>query len=131
TTGNPYSFYGSVAECASAQRTRCESCLPANTCTAITSGDDGALECTTLGENDGRGYYLLCINLALAISTVEQCAAEDVPGCPRETEAASSLGLLDANAGFLDDPTCGGGLDGCLAEIYGPPPDEFPGPMDG
>jgi hypothetical protein len=129
--GNPYSFYGSVAECAYAQRLRCESCLSSNNCEPVTSTSDGNAECTTLGENDGRGYFLLCINLAVAISSVDECAADSVNGCARDTEAASNLARLEANANFLDDATCSTGLDRCLAQIYGAPGNPFPGLVDG
>jgi len=27
-----------------------------------------------LGANSGRGYFLLCINLALAITSVDRCS---------------------------------------------------------
>ena len=130
-TGNPYSFYGSVAECAYAQRLRCEGCLPSSSCQPITSSSDGNAECMTLGANDGRGYFLECINLALAITSVNRCAADTVSQCPRVTDAASNLSQLEANAGFLDDMACSSGLDTCLAKIYGPPSGEFPGPVDG
>lgn len=129
-SGNPYSFYGSVAECASAQRARCESCLGTGTCEAITAGTDGDTECTTLGNADGRGYFLICINLSIAITSVERCAAEAAPGCSRDLDAASQLSEIENNANFLDDATCSGALDSCLAEIYGAPPDPFPG-LDG
>lgn len=115
--GNPYSFYGSVAECAYAQRLRCDS----NTST----------ECTTLAANDGRGFFLLCINLALSITSVDECTAGATPSCPRVTDAASDLSRLEANANFLSDASCASGLDGCLAKIYGPPPGTFPGIIDG
>jgi hypothetical protein len=130
TGGNPYSFYGSVAECAFAQRTRCESCLAGSTCTPITDASNGNDECTALGENAGRGYFLLCINLSLAITSVDRCTADAGPGCARDSGAASSLTTLENNAGFLEDPTCAGALDACLAEIYGEPDDPFPG-IDG
>ncbi|HMG55253.1 MAG TPA: hypothetical protein VK601_17270, partial [Kofleriaceae bacterium] len=130
TGGNPYSFYGSVAECASAQRTRCETCLPAATCRPITNIADGNAECTMLGAEAGRGYFLLCINLSLAISSVDRCTGGAAPTCVRDPNAADSLASLDNNAGFLDDPACGGALDGCLAQIFGAPDGSFPG-LDG
>ena len=126
-SGNPYSFYGSVSECAYAQRTRCESCLPASTCTAVT-GATGSEECTALGAANGRGYFLLCANLALAITSVARCAEDRVPGCGRDIDAASELNELENNANFIDDATCGSALDVCLADIYGAPGGQFPGP---
>ncbi|HMG53792.1 MAG TPA: hypothetical protein VK601_09920, partial [Kofleriaceae bacterium] len=65
--GNPYSFYGSVAECAAAQRDRCEACTTDRSCTAITDARDGNAECEQLAASAGRGYYLICIDLAIAI----------------------------------------------------------------
>jgi len=130
-TGNPYSFYGSVAECAYAQRLRCEGCLPSSSCNSITSAGDGNAECTMFAANSGRGYFLECINLALAITSVDRCTADSVSQCPRVTDAASNLSQLEANASFLDDTSCSSGLDTCLAKIYGPPSGEFPGPVDG
>ena len=65
--GDPYSFYGSYEECAAAQADRCQACLPNNNCKAVTDTSDGNAECTTLAANNGKGYYELCINLALAI----------------------------------------------------------------
>ncbi|HUS30846.1 MAG TPA: hypothetical protein VMZ53_20185, partial [Kofleriaceae bacterium] len=93
--GNPYSFYGSVAECAYAQRLRCEACLPSSSCTEAITSASGMDECTKLAENDGRGYFLLCINLALAITSVDQCTADAVPSCPRTTTAANDLGQIE------------------------------------
>src|SRR5438477_8503903 len=68
--GNPYTFYGSIAECASAQRARCEACVADHSCAAITDASDGNAECMTLGDSNGRGYFLICIDLALAIDAV-------------------------------------------------------------
>jgi hypothetical protein len=129
--GNPYSFYGSVAECAYAQRLRCESCLPSSNCTSVTTSSDGNAECTRLAENDGRGYFLLCINLALSITSVDGCVADTASGCSRDTNAASDLGQLEANARFLDETACASGLDSCLAKIYGEPKNPFPSIVDG
>ncbi|MGH2899966.1 MAG: hypothetical protein ACRDMZ_14930, partial [Solirubrobacteraceae bacterium] len=131
TGGNPYSFYGSVAECAFAQRTRCEACLPGSTCTPITDASSGNDECTALAENSGRGYFLLCINLSLAITSVESCTGDAAPACARDPGAADSLTTLDSNADFLEDSTCAGALDACLAKVYGAPDDSFPGPDGG
>ncbi|HET7500172.1 MAG TPA: hypothetical protein VFK02_04190 [Kofleriaceae bacterium] len=126
--GNPYSFYGSVAECAAAQRRRCDACQASASCTPITDQGDGAAECTQLAADGGRGYFLLCINLALAIDAVASCTAGDAPSCPRDPRASESIDSLEANARFLDDATCGGPLDGCLATLYGAPGGGFPGP---
>ena len=128
TIGNPYSFYGSVAECAAAQRSRCEACLPSSNCVPVTNTSDGDAECTMFGANGGRGYYLICINAALAITAVDKCAASHAASCARNTNAADSLSDLEANADFLDDPDCNSGLDSCLATIYGKPSGTFPGP---
>lgn len=129
--GNPYSFYGSVAECAAAQRLRCQQCLPAGNCEAVTNISDGNAECEMLAANEGRGYFLQCINLSLAITAVEECTAAQAPACPRSPGAARSLSTLEANANFLDDDTCQPGLDRCLARIYGAPDGDFPGPGGG
>jgi hypothetical protein len=126
--GNPYSFYGSIAECAASQRSRCEACLPAGDCVPVTNTSDGNAECTMLGANAGRGYFLICINAALAISGVDACAAKKASGCARNTDAAASLSDLEANADFLDDATCSSGLDTCLADLYGAPSGSYPGP---
>jgi len=128
TIGNPYSFYGSVAECAAVQRSRCEACLPSSNCVPVTDTTDGNAECTQLGANGGRGYYLLCINAALAISSVDRCAANNAASCPRDTKAADSLADIEANADFLDMPECSTALDTCLATIYGKPSGSYPGP---
>lgn len=128
TIGNPYSFYGSVAECAAVQRSRCEACLPSNNCVPVTDTTDGNAECTQLAANGGRGYYLLCVNAALAISSVDRCAANNAASCPRDTNAADSLSALEANADFLDMPECSTALDTCLATIYGKPSGSYPGP---
>jgi len=129
-SGNPYSFYGSIAECASAQRIRCEGCLSRSDCEPITDTADGDAECTQLGADGGRGYFLLCINLALAISEVQDCAADDAPGCPRDEDAARTLAELEQNARFLDDAACATPLDACLADLYGEPGGSFPPPGD-
>jgi len=125
--GNPYSFYRSVAACAAAERNRCEACLADGSCEAITDLGDGDAECAQLAADDGRGYSLICVNLALAIDAVASCAASRAPACPRDTRASESLSSLDANAGFLDDPACAAPLDGCLARLYGSSRPDFPG----
>jgi len=129
--GNPYSFYGSIAECAAAERVRCNDCLVRGTCTAITDLGDGNAECSQLTAASGRGEYLLCINLALAIDTVAACAAGRAPACPRDSQAAASFASLAANAEFLDDAACAAPLDACLAGLYGAPSGGFPGPGSG
>ena len=129
--GNPYSFYGSVAECAAAQRDRCDACLSGGTCTAITDASSGNAECTQLTANGGRGEYLICVDLALAIDAVASCAATSAPACPRDTGASASISTLEANAEFLDDPTCAAPLDACLAALYGASSPGFPGPGSG
>jgi uncharacterized membrane protein YgcG len=129
--GNPYSFYGSVAECAYAQRTRCEACLPGSTCRPVTDASNGNTECEMLAANAGRGYFQLCINLSLAITSVERCTGVAAPACASDPDAADSLTTLDNNADFLSEPACAGALDSCLAEIYGAPDESFPGPDGG
>ena len=128
--GNPYSFFGSVEECAAYQRLRCEECLPSASCEQTARGvADGDAECTRLGEDGGRGYFLYCANLSLAIETVSICAEDEAPSCAQVTSASNDIAQLEANAVFLDDATCLAGLDACLAEIYGDPDQEFPGPV--
>jgi hypothetical protein len=129
--GNPYSFYGSVAECAAGQRARCEACLGDGSCTAITNLGDGNAECTQLAASGGRGYFLICINLALAIDAVATCTEGGAASCPRDTHASDSISSLENNARFLDDAACGGPLDTCLATIYGASQGGFPGPGSG
>jgi len=129
--GNPYSFYGSVAECAAAQRSRCEGCLPSSTCKPITTASDGNAECTMLAAADGRGYYLECINLALAISSIDECTAKQATGCPQNQHAADSLTDLESNVMFLENATCAMGLDTCLAQLYGTPSQTYPPLVDG
>ncbi len=127
--GNPYAFYGSVAECAAAERLRCESCLPSSTCDAESrDASDGNAECTALAADDGVGYFLFCANLALAIRTVETCTGEAVPGCTPVSTASNQISALDANRDFVDDPVCRDGLDSCLSKLYGDPADDYPGP---
>ncbi len=127
--GNPYAFFGSVAECAAAERLRCEACLPSSNCDrASRDAASGNEECETLAADDGVGYYLFCVNLSLAISTVADCTGDSAPSCPIVPTASNQISALDANRTFIDDPTCEGALDGCLAEIYGDPDDDFPGP---
>ena len=108
-------------------RTRCESCLPSSTCQAVTSAS-GNEECTRLAEANGRGYFLLCANLALAISAVDLCVEDLAAGCGGDNDAASELTQLENNANFIDTETCASALDACLADIYGPPGGQFPGP---
>jgi hypothetical protein len=127
SAGNPYSFYGSYEECAAAQEDRCNACLPSSSCTPITNATDGNTECMMFAGSNGRGYFLECINLALAITSVQKCTQGAAPGCAQDTQAADSLSSLTNNADFLDNSTCGAGLDKCLATIYGAPPQAFPG----
>jgi hypothetical protein len=128
--GNPYSFYGSIGECAAAQRTRCEACLPGNNCEPITN-TDGNTECNRLAEDDGRGYFLMCANLAIAINSVNTCALDNAPNCPHDETAANRFDALEANAAYVDDPACGQPLDKCLSDIYGAPDQQFPTFSDG
>ncbi|MFT3698712.1 MAG: hypothetical protein QM831_36535 [Kofleriaceae bacterium] len=118
TIGNPYSFYTSVAACANAQRTRCEACLGTNSCT----GDDAS--CPSLAADDGRGYSLECINLALEIDTVSSCTADKASSCPFDTTPDG----LESNANFLDDVNCATALDSCLAHVFGTPNTTTPAP---
>jgi hypothetical protein len=131
--GNPYSFFGSLGECSAAQQQRCEACLPTTTCTPVTrDASDGNAECTALAADGGRGYYLLCLNVALAIRTVSSCVDGRAPAatCP-QVFVGNQLASLEVNATFLDTPTCVAALDACLAEIYGAPASPFPTGPDG
>lgn len=125
---NPYSFYGSVAECAASERLRCESCLPNSCDEPSTRGAPSANEeCATLAADGGRGYFLLCVNLSLAIDTVAGCVSE-AASCPIDAAASNQFDDLADNAAFFDDPVCVDALDACLADIYGEPNDDYPGP---
>src|SRR5262249_5204563 len=126
---NPYDFYGSVGECAAAERTRCEACLAAGQCTPETrDATSGVAECTTLSADGGRGFFLFCTNLSLAIATVEKCVRDRASTCPIVDTAGNQLSALDANAGILDNATCLDSLDGCLASLFGAPNGQFPEP---
>ncbi len=127
--GNPYSFYGSYEECAAAQSDRCQACLPNSSCKPVTDTTDGNAECTTLGANNGKGYYELCIDLALAISSVNNCVASAAGSCARSATAADNLSTLAANDDFLTDSSCSDALDTCLTDIYGAPHGSFPNPI--
>jgi hypothetical protein len=120
--GNPYTFYGSVEECAAAQQLRCEACLPTNTCTSISGSGDGTAECAQLAAGQGRGYSLVCINFALAIDSISSCATTSAPSCPYDPRAGESISSLQNNSDFLDRPECAGPLDTCLAHVFGPTP---------
>ena len=129
TAGNPYSFFGSVAECAADQRIRCEECLAAADCVRQSrDASSGAEECETLGSGDGAGYFLFCVNLSLAIATVAECVEEEAGSCPVVEDASNQLSALEHNRVFIDDATCGGALDGCLADLYGEPEGDYPAP---
>ncbi|HEV7557273.1 MAG TPA: hypothetical protein VGO00_17520 [Kofleriaceae bacterium] len=129
---NPYSFYGSVAECAAAEHARCTECLANNNCSPITNSGNGNNECIDFDANGGRGYFLICVDLALAIDSVSKCTASAAPACSFDPHAAGSLDTLENNASFLDDGSCGGPLDNCLATIFGSSKGDFPGPgVDG
>ena len=120
--GNPYSFYGSIAECASAQQLRCEACMPTHSCTSISGSGDGTAECAQLAADQGRGYSLVCINFALAIDSISTCAETTAPSCPFDASAGGSISSLQQNSDFLDRLECAGPLDHCLANVYGPTP---------
>jgi hypothetical protein len=127
-SGNPYNFYGSLGECAAAERARCEACLPTATCARETrDAADGNSECQTLAASGGRGYYQLCANLSLAIRTVGGCV-EDRSDCGYDASAGNQLSRLSANDRFVDDDTCRGALDACLSRIYGGGGGDFPAP---
>jgi hypothetical protein len=126
--GNPYSFFGSINECAAFQRRRCEACTAEGSCEAVTrDAESGLAECQALGAGDGAGYFLLCINLSLAIGTVSDCA-DDASQCAQAPGAGNQLLALELNRVFLDDATCASALDDCLADIFGQPDGNFPGP---
>jgi hypothetical protein len=132
SAANPYSFYGSVAECAAAEHSRCTECLANNDCKAITNSGNGNNECIDFDANGGRGYFLICIDLALAIDSVSKCTAAAAPACSFDPHAADSLATLENNASFLDDGSCASPLDNCLATIFGASKGDFPGPgVDG
>jgi len=125
--GNPYAFFGSLGECGEAQKQRCEACLPSSTCKPVTrDATDGNAECTMLAADSGRGYYLLCVNVALAIRTVSTCVEGRASACPQLFDAGNQLSQLTANAAFFDDATCVAALDACLGDIYGAPPGPYP-----
>lgn len=129
--GNPYSFFGSIAECAADQRLRCEGCLDSGTCETVTrDGADGSSECQAFAADNGRGYFLFCANLTAAIATAARCIADAAPACPINSDAGNLLAALDANAGLIDDPTCLEATDGCLASLYGDPDGDFGGVPD-
>lgn len=126
--GNPYSFFGSINECAAFQRQRCQECATDTSCETVTrDAESVASECEALSADSERGYYLLCINLALAMATVADCA-DDTAQCPQVSNAGNQLAALAFNDVFLDDTTCAGALDGCLSDIFGSPEEDFPGP---
>jgi hypothetical protein len=127
-TGNPYNFFGSLGECAAAQRLRCEQCTASGSCRPEGDGGDGAAECTALAADGGRGYFLFCANLALAIATVSGCVREAVPSCAQATGAGNQLGELTANQEFVDDARCAEGLDVCLERLYGGSRTDYPPP---
>ncbi|MEO8841247.1 MAG: hypothetical protein ABI591_03670 [Kofleriaceae bacterium] len=120
--GNPYNFYGSIGECAAAQQLRCEACLPTSTCTPVTGAGDGNAECAQLAAGLGRGFSLLCINFALAIDSISSCATTTAPSCPFDARAGESISTLESNSDFLDQASCAGSLDSCLANVFGPAP---------
>lgn len=125
--GNPYSFFGSVAECAAYQRLRCDGCLDAGSCESTArDASSGLAECEALSAGDGRGYFLYCANLALAISTVAECA--DGGSCDADRDASNQLDELETNAAYVDDEACLDTLDDCLGDIFGDPDDDYPGP---
>jgi len=127
-SGNPYTFYGSVNECAASQRERCEICLGGGTCQSQSRDQsDGLTECQTLAADQGRGYYLFCANLALAIQTVSDCVGE-IAGCPIDEAASNQLSALGGNSVFVDDGTCAAALEECLTDLYGASDGDFPPP---
>jgi hypothetical protein len=125
---NPYSFYGSIGECAYAEQLRCDGCRPTSACEPRTRDGDGDQECDAFAADDGRGYQLWCVNMAVAISGVEACVADAAPSCPRDPRAVESLADLADNAVFVDTPTCAAALDSCLAERFGPSQGSYPVP---
>jgi hypothetical protein len=129
SAANPYSFYGSINECAAFQRQRCEDCTAAGACETVTrEGESGLAECQALSAGGDRGHYLFCINLALAIATVSDCTGDAAAQCPQAPGAGNQLSALELNSEFLDDASCATALDGCLADIFGQPDGDFPGP---
>jgi len=125
--GNPYDFYGSVGECATAYRDHCDACQTSGSCALLTrDGTSASDECAQLAADGGHGFVELCTNLALAILTVSRCVEDRAPACPQVRSAGDQLALLAANDAFLADPTCLGALDACLGEIYGEPSGSFP-----
>lgn len=127
-SGNPYTFYGDIEECAASLRNRCIACATDPSCETMTrDADSVAAECEALAADEERGYYLLCINLALAMATVADCV-DDNAQCPQVRDAGNQLSALTFNSVFLDDPACHGPLNECLSDIFGEPEEDFPGP---
>jgi hypothetical protein len=126
---NPYNFYGSVGECAAAERERCDACLPSSTCVKETrDATDGNQECTALAAGAGEGYFQLCANLSLAIASVGDCVSARAESCTFNPTAGDFLSSLGVNDLFLTDTTCAQALDGCLADLFGAPVGTFPSP---
>ena len=122
TVGNPYSFYDSIGACATAQETRCEACMPSHTCTPTSGNGDGNAECKGLAADQGRGYWLVCVEFALAIDSVKSCTEANAPSCP-----------VDQTGDFVDRPECASALDACLGDHGGStphPPDPSTGCSD-
>lgn len=128
---NPYNFYGSVGECAAAERLRCEGCLPSSCEATLRGSTDGNAECMTLLANDAIGTFKLCVNLSLSIATVAECVRETASACSFVAGAGDQIGQLEANASFLADEICLTALDSCLARFYGEPDNQFPLPDGG
>ncbi len=127
-SGNPYTFYGDIEECAASLRNRCIACATDPSCETMTrDADSVAAECEALAADEERGYYLLCINLALAMATVADCVGDNAQ-CPQVRDAGNQLSALTFNSVFLDDPTCHGPLNECLSDIFGESDEDFPGP---
>ena len=128
--GNPYSFYGSYEECAAAQQSLAATTVCRTVGARRSPTPTARPRCQQLAANGGRGYFEICVDLALAIGGVSQCASKSAPSCPQNDSATTSLSDLAANDDFLDMPACSAALDACLAQIYGAPPQPFPG-LDG
>lgn len=109
--GNPYSFYDSIEQCASAQQARCEACLPNTSCESTTGTGDGNAECKGFAGEQGRGYWLVCIQSALEIQSVKTCVEANAPACPTDNTTV-----------FIDDPACTSAIDHCLGDHGGDAP---------
>ncbi|MBK9036039.1 MAG: hypothetical protein IPL61_33145 [Myxococcales bacterium] len=112
--------YGpTLADCAGSVQNECGTCLGGGLCESVWPTISGMDACVLLDADPSRNYALVCINLAVSLADVRACLLDRGSSCGVAATAIDTPAGLDANASFLDTPSCQDDLQICLDQLYG------------